>query len=358
MSGLFFTELQSARELKQEPQHEESALPSIPPKIKLIPSKFQFNPGQPMALKKKAIVVKKATQKRKHVKLEKITEFVISHPTKLPSNVNDLTLIESQLVELLKDYTEFGEYENAAEIQRVLNSVKQKKNFVMKRDNEQPCEREELKKQELSFLVQEYMNQWEKTLTKFMEITQQQATKIAENHQEELNAFDTCIPQELTSEFRKHSAALLEKRIIEKRTAQIQDFDKAISIQKEADKLEKEESKIQMEKMKEHFMNKRSLLTNKHREQMSVFFEHAEKTREKIIFMRNQMIRGYLNRMKQIEYNINNICKENYIDRDQIPKTAITNERKAIVKKADKTPIPKCRPGTSFIRARSKLAPK
>ena len=143
---------------------------------------------------------------------------------------------------------------------------------------------------------------------------------------------------------------------MEKSSAQIQDYKRAIDLQRQVSILEKEESKLQLERMKEHYMRKRSMLTNKHREQLAVFFEHAESTRVKIICMRNNMIDGYINRMNKLDDSINTLCRDVYsIKREEIPQTPLTKERKAIVRRADKTPIPKCRPGTSFMKVRTKF---
>ena len=365
MSELFFTELHSARELNNNNVEEVNItkgndykpLPLIPPRINIMQSRFQFVTGQNIKQKKKTITIKRRPATRAQpVRLDKVTEFVIAYPTKIPNNLQEVEIVEKQLSDLYKYYSNGGDCDNASEIQRTLNSVKQKKQFLLKNDYNSPCQKEEMKKQELQYLIDNYLDEWDKILQKFMTITEQQAQRIANNQQEELETFDDEIPQELTAEFRKFSPSLLDKRAMEKSSAQIQDYQRAIILQREVKRLEREESKIQMERMREHYMNKRMKLTQKHREQMAVFFEHAESTRIKIICMRNQMINGYINRMNKLDDNINTKCRDVYaIRREDIPTTALSKERKAVVRKADKTPIPKCRPGTSFMTVRAKL---
>ena len=104
--------------------------------------------------------------------------------------------------------------------------------------------------------------------------------------------------------------------------------------------------------MKEYYLNKKIGIVQRHYEQISVFFEHAEATRVKMIAMRDKIIGGYMNRMRLIDENIDDICQQTSFKKEEIPEQFISKNRMKKVVNAEKTPIPQCRPGTSFPFAR------
>ena len=353
MDNLFCTELSTSREREQQTGPKQQVV--IPP-LPLIEKKLSnFAPPPKRETKVRHPKIKNPIRNKKK-ELDPETKFIIAHPTKLPTTLNQIQVVEKQLKQLFEEYTSGEDYDNAAHIQRILNSLQQKKRLLMDRDEcDLPCIQDENKKQELMLLVDNYINKWNKSLEQFMETTDQQARILFDNQQREMDEFDENIPQKLTVQFKKPSSQLLDMRRTEKRCAQQQRYNQAIKLKNQADVLEIKESQAQLRKMKAHYMNKRQTLSQKHDDQLKVFFEHAEQTRATMIAQRDKMIDGYMNRVKRIDENIENYCQQADISKEDIPEQLITKERMKKVKRAEKLPIPTCRPRTSFTKARQKL---
>ena len=358
MDTVFPTELPTSRDL--EPQNSTKkhfVIPPLPLIEKKISNFAQPKQNQPIKFKIKNNPTTKTTKlKKKHNKkndLHPETKFILAHPTQLPQSIQQLEIVEKQLKELFDKHTKSNEYEEAAHVQRILNSLLQKKRALQ--TNELPCIKDENKKQELILLVDDYIDNWNKNLENFMDVTDKQAALLFDAHQREIEEFDDNVPKKLTLQFKKPSSELLDMRRTEHKCALQHRYNKAIKLKNEADQLEIKEGETQMKKMKAYYLNKRQNLRQKQDDQLKIFFEHAEATRTKMIAMRDKMIDGYMNRMRLIDENIDNYCQQTSMKKEDIPEQFISKERMMRVKKAEKFPIPKCRPGTSFTNARKKL---
>ena len=355
MENLFCTELPTSRETnKNSNQNQKINIPPLP----LIEKKISnFAPPKHLikhkTQQKKIKPRQKSRLQKRKIELHPDTKYILAHPTKLPHSLAQLNIVEEQLKILLEEYTKSEDFENSAHVQRILNSLLQKKRQLQ--SQELPCIRDENKKQELLLLVDNYIDHFNKSYENFMDVTDKQAAMIFDSQQREIEEFDENIPRHLTVQFKKPSSELLDMRRTEHKYAQQQKYNQAIRLKNEADQLEFQEEQKQMLNMKAFYMNKRQNLRQKQDDQLKVFFEHAEATRTKMISMRDKMIDGYMNRVKRIDENIDAYCQQTSTKKENIPLQIISKERMKRVKKAEKFPIPPCRPGTSFTKARQKL---
>ena len=357
MDNVFPTELPTSRDVESQNMPRKSYV--IPP-LPLIEKKISnFAPPKQnqVKFKPKNNPTAKTTKIRKHHgkknDLHPETKFILAHPTQLPQTIQQIDIVEKQLKALFEKHAASNEFEEAGHVQRILNSLSQKKRALQA--NELPVIKDENKKQELILLVDNYIENWNKSLENFMDATDKQAALLFDTHQREIEEFDDNVPKKLTVQFKKPSSELLDMRRTEQKCALQHRYNKAIKLKNEADQLELKEGQNQMKKMKAYYFNKRQNLRQKQDDQMKIFFEHAEATRTKMIAMRDKMIDGYMNRMKLIDENIDNYCQQTSMKKEDIPEQFISKERMKRVKKAEKFPIPQCRPGTSFTNARRKL---
>lgn len=283
------------------------------------------------------------------------TYEAINNPNSLPYNIDELKTIIYQLQILQQRHTESAEYPEAEHIQRVIRSAEKKlKNEEERKNNQTDVKGTVYKRQELQAIVDIFVDDWNQHYEFFIQTTKKEARELKQQHQNELDAFDASQPQNLPPKFRKRSVNLIKMRDKERALALNKQFLAAEHMKNIADEAEAEETQKSIKAMQDDFHRRRELLLNKQKEQLRVFCNHSEMTRIKMIQQRDQLLDGYVRRLQKLDSEIENLTENGKMTKNEISSIELPQIReKAVTDKEYSFPIPRIRPGTSFLNARN-----
>ena len=289
------------------------------------------------------------------VKISQRTYEAIHNPNSLPFNIDELKKIIYQLLILQQRHIDSSEYPEAQHIQRVIRIAENKlKNEENRKSNETDVQNTLVKRQELQAIVDKFVEDWNKHYDFFVSTTKKEANTLRKQHQEEIELFDSSEPQDLLPKYRKPSTALIGMRQKERALALNHQFLAAEKIKNKADIVEGEETKHQFKVQQSDFLKKRDQLLAKQNEQLRVFVTHAEATRFKMIQQRDTLLSGYLKRLEKIDNEIKNMKDIGKLtDYDMTNAQMSENREKKVTEEEYSYPIPRIRPGTSFLNARN-----
>lgn len=330
---------------------------SSPPSSTRIPSSPQSNSNAPSRQSPSLYTPPQLSSVRsnKKVKISQQTYEVISNPNALPYNIDELKKIVYQLEILQQRHIDSSEYPEAQHLQRIIRMANNKlKNEENRKSKETDIQNTFVKRHELQAIVDKFVEDWNHHYDYFISTTKKEANDLRKKHQEELESFDSSEPQDLLPRYRKPSTALIGMRKKERALALNHQFLAAEKIKNKADLVEEEEAKNQFKIQQNDFLKRRDQLLSKQNEQLRVFITHAESTRFKMIQQRDALLSGYLKRMEKIDNEIKNMrdtgkLTENDISNIQIPEF----REKRVTDEEYSYPIPRIRPGTSFLNARN-----
>lgn len=289
------------------------------------------------------------------VKISQRTYEAISNPNALPYNPDELKKIIYQLEILQQRHIDSSEYPEAQHLQRIIRIATNKlKNEENRRTRETDIQNTLVKRQELKAIVDKFVDDWNQHYDFFMSTTKKELNNIRKQHQEELESFDSTEPQDLLPKYRKPSTALIGMRKKERALALNRQFLAAEKIKNKADLVEEEETKNQFKIQQSDFLKRRDQLLSKQNEQLRVFITHAEATRFKMIQQRDTLLSGYLKRMEKIDNEVKNMCDTGKLTENDISNAQLPEFReKKVTDEEYSYPIPRIRPGTSFLNARN-----
>ena len=289
------------------------------------------------------------------IKISQRTYEAINNPNSLPFNIDELKTIVYQLEVLQQRHIDSSEYPEAQHIQRVIRMAEKKlKNEENRRIKETDIQNTLVKRQELQAIVDKFVDDWNKHYEFFVSTTRKELSSLRKQHQDELESYDSTEPQDLLPKYKKPSTTLIKMRNKERALALNRQFLAAEEMKNKADIVEKGEAKQQFRIQQDDFLKKRDQLISKQTEQLKVFFTHAESTRFKMIQQRDSLLSGYLKRMEKIDSEIKNLQETGKLTENDISNIQLPEIREKKVTESEYSyPIPRIRPGTSFLNARN-----
>lgn len=289
------------------------------------------------------------------IKISQRTYEAINNPNSLPFNIDELKTIVYQLEVLQQRHIDSSEYPEAQHIQRVIRIAEKKlKNEENRRIKETDIQNTLVKRQELQAIVDKFVDDWNKHYEFFVSTTRKELSSLRKQHQDELESYDSTEPQDLLPKYKKPSTTLIKMRNKERALALNRQFLAAEEMKNKADIVEKGEAKQQFRIQQDDFLKKRDQLISKQTEQLKVFFTHAESTRFKMIQQRDSLLSGYLKRMEKIDSEIKNLQETGKLTENDISNIQLPEIREKKVTESEYSyPIPRIRPGTSFLNARN-----
>ena len=279
-------------------------------------------------------------------KLNPMTREVLMNPLSMPKEYNELQIVLKDLEKLQQFHIESQNYPEAEGIQKLIQSTKKRMKFASSKPPE--VENTVLKHKELQQIVQKILTQWNEQFDEFLSTTESEYENLVAKHEKELKEFDAHAPEELTPQYRKRSAALIELRNKEKILANVKQYEAAESLRVKNDKTENNEALQQYDRMQKDYLKKRERLIARQEEQVRVFLSHAESERSNLLQSRANLLEGYLKRMNKLNTEIDVLCKEQKISLDDLDMINLPIDRVIKIEKIESegVPIPTLRQGT------------
>ena len=291
----------------------------------------------------------------KRIKISKRTYEALDNPQSLPCNIDELKSIVAQLQYLQEKHSKNQEYPEAQHVQRILRTAENKLKIEQNRKSSAVDIKDTvIKQQELQAIINKFMKDWNEHYQYFMDTTERELNTLEKQQKDELERFDESLPKSLLPKYRKQSIALIEMRDKERALALNKRYLAAEKMKNKADEAEAEEELKNIKTMQEDFDKKRGKIIQKHKEQKRVFLQHVEATRTKMIYQRDQLLDGYKKRMKLIDGNIKALQDEGKLTENDMNNFLLSEQRELLVTDNEYSyPIPRIRPGTSFMNARN-----
>lgn len=241
-------------------------------------------------------------------------------------------------------------------MQKLLTQLNAKlKKEETKKNASSDVQQKVVKKKELEAIVERFLDDWNAQFSEFLDVTKAQAAAMKEQHQKEMAEFDATEPHDLLPQYRQRSTKLIQLREKERALAQNKRFVDAQQTKARADRIEASETRNQVQKMKEDWNAKREQVIAKQKQQMQVFFSHAEATRIRMMQQRDNLLNGYIERIERIDSNLTQMCEDGDASIDQITECKLSNRRKREVTDGEYSyPIARMRPGRAFTSVRVK----
>lgn len=334
-------QVKTARRQKDNAKTKSKALPTLGPRSKTPTSLYTPPPKQSIRSQKRTV-------------FDPIVFEVLNDSSALPSDERILKKLIRQLSILQQQHIESAEYYEAQHTQRTIQLATKKLEQVQTRStNSADISSLMLKKQELESIVDNFLQDWNQQYNEFFETARNEARIMNEKHEKELEDYDETSPNELPPQYRKRSVSLIEMREKERMLALNKQFKSAHQMKVKADEAEIEEEQQQIQKMLDDFLKKRQKIIEKQEEQKSIYFTHADDTRERMLQQRDKLLEGYIKRIDLIQAEIEKYCEASNVKQNDIPSAQLSSKRAKTVCEGELSyPIPRMRPGTSFTKAR------
>jgi hypothetical protein len=194
-----------------------------------------------------------------------------------------------------------GDYPEAHRYHRRLAEVRERLRQEEKLNEQITSVREKSgRHQELESVVDAHAGDWDCAYEQFRARAEEETEQMRRLHEEELERFDAASPFDFEYATRKRSPRLLQLRHKETRLVLTKRFDEAEQQKQEADdKEEAEIAKALARQRQEHIIRRRRLV-NEQEKDMQALVTLLEMSRQKMLYRRDKVLTGYLNRMNKV----------------------------------------------------------
>ncbi|KAK8899905.1 hypothetical protein M9Y10_002228 [Tritrichomonas musculus] len=158
--------------------------------------------------------------------------------------------------------------------------------------------------------VDEINNHWIRQFQKFEMLIDSKMQALTEQQTQELEKFDSDIPDELPPKYVKHSVQYVLMRKKEKLLIRNEDYLAADNVKQQADALEKEELTKQHMKHQDDLQMQRNALIQKHNQQYEAFALWMKTRRHEMLAYRDKDLEGPVRRLEHYTRLVNRIEKK------------------------------------------------
>jgi hypothetical protein len=276
-----------------------------------------------------------------------MTEAVGQHKESLPVTAAEVKRTMSQVATLQRRAIDSGRYDEAQKQQKTMRALTDRLDILENGNSIDKTVQEKAdKREELQAIIDRFVGDWNTSFQDFLQATRDQAEQIKCNHAVELARFEAQFPDRLPLQYRQQSRKLLDLREKERTLALAKRFVDAQKVKNFADQMQAGETEQQIQNMETDFERRRQKLIARHKQEMAVFFTHVEDTRTRMVQQRDQLIGGYMARIRKLTRQLEGLGP-------QEPESCVSAERTAVVTDGEYSyPIPRIRAGSTFTHAR------
>lgn len=203
--------------------------------------------------------------------------------------------------------------------------------------------------QEIEQIVKIYLDDWEASFKEFQENVQLEADQIQEENLNELEEFDSQIPDDLIIEFRKPSKKLIDTRDAERRLALDNQIQMAMKLKKIGDQMERFEVQEAFKKQKRMISERRKRIIKAQEERIKVFYNHINSVKISLIQQRDKLIKGYLFRLNDLDKKLDKDQEELKIKIERYCNSRVNEDRLEYIQNEELgVSIPKSRPSAGY----------
>lgn len=258
---------------------------------------------------------------RPGIELSRVTQRALDNPDDMPSDIEMVRVIVSEL-RIQRDHVgDTGDYREAEKYQQTLLKAERKLHYMETHEGEEQAVQDMMTRHaELEAIVTHHQEQWDKDFEAWRAKSEESGNALVSEHADRLQQFDDQQPTEIDPQFQRRSPRLLALRSKEARLALTKQFAAADKMKRQGDKEEERESQDAMEKTYNKWLLARERLVHEQESKVAAFVSHAEASRKIFVLRRDKKLCGYLRRMGSLDKSIKNTCRTLRVKEEDIGK--------------------------------------